>query len=313
VRYFTESDVRRLLPMGECVRLMRRVFEDLATGKARNQPRRRLTLPTGAVLHSMAGAFGDYFGTKIYSTHPAHGAHFHFVLYRAADGVPLALFEANFLGQIRTGAVSGLATDLLARADARTLAVVGTGFQARSQVEAVLAVRRIERVRVWGRSHERRLDFASECSAAFGVPVEAAGSAGEAVAGADIVVTATNSREPVIDADWVAPGAHVNAIGSNQATRRELPSALIGRAGLIAVDSREQARIESGDLLMALDDSGWNDPRIVELQEVAAGAVGRPSPESITIFKSNGLAVEDVAAAAHVYTAEPRGAEIGYS
>ena len=137
----TESDVQRLLPMRETVALMRRVFEALGKGEAVNQTRRRLVLPTGAVLHSLAGAFGGYFGTKVYSTHRRYGAHFLMLLYRAEDAEPLALVEANYLGQIRTGAVSGFATDLLARPDAATLAIIGTGFQARSQLAAMLAVR----------------------------------------------------------------------------------------------------------------------------------------------------------------------------
>jgi ornithine cyclodeaminase/alanine dehydrogenase-like protein (mu-crystallin family) len=302
VLFFSESDVRRLLPMPEAVRLMRQVFQDLAAGRAQNQPRHRLVLPSGSVLHSMAGACGKYFGTKIYSTHPHHGAHFLFLLYAAEDARPLALFEANILGQIRTGAATGFATDLLARADAETLAIIGTGFQARTQMEAVLSVRPIREVRVWGRTPERRERFAEECAMAFGTPVSAAASAELAVRGADIIVTATNSRVPVLEADWVKPGAHINAVGSNQAKRRELPGELVQRADLIAVDSLEQARQESGDLLMALEEADWQ--RVRELQDVAARPV---SASAITLFKSNGLGVEDVAAAAFVYESAGEG------
>jgi ornithine cyclodeaminase/alanine dehydrogenase-like protein (mu-crystallin family) len=296
VLFFSESDVRRLLPMREAIRLMRLVFEDLAAGRAQNQPRRRLVLPSGSTLHSMAGTFGNYFGTKIYSTHPRHGAHFLFLLYAAADAKPLALFEANYLGQIRTGAVSGLATERLARPEAAMLALIGTGFQARTQLEAVLAVRSIREVRAWSRSLEGRYRFVHEHAEPHGVPVRATHSAEDTVRGADIIVTATNSREPVLETGWVAPGAHINAVGSNQPKRRELPAELVRRADLIVVDSIEQARIESGDLLTALDETGWQ--RVRELKDVAA----RPEAAgAITLFKSNGLAVEDVAAAAHVY------------
>ncbi len=141
--YLTEDNVRRFLPMREAIRLMRETFEALARGSALNQARRRLALPTGSVLHSMAGAFGNYFGTKIYSTHARHGAHFFFLLFDAATGQPLALMEANHLGQIRTGAASGYATDLMAPPEAATLAIIGSGFQARTQLEATLAVRPI--------------------------------------------------------------------------------------------------------------------------------------------------------------------------
>jgi len=294
MRFFTESDVRRLLPMRAAIRQMRLAFEELGKGTGINQPRRRLILPTGAVLHQMAGAFGPYFGTKIYSTHPRGGAHFLFVLYAAEDGKPLALFEANRLGQIRTGAASGYATDLLAPAGARTLALIGTGFQARSQLEAALCVRRFREVRVWSRTPEKRERFAERCVAPD-VAVRPAGSAQEAVEGADAIVTATNARAPVLEDAWVKPGAHINAVGSNDPRRRELPAELVRRAELVVVDSLEQARLESGDLLMALDEAGWS--RVRELQDAPA----RPSPEAITVFKSHGLGVEDVAAAAYVY------------
>ncbi len=299
---FRESDVRRLLPMPAAIAALRRAFADLAAGRAQNQPRRRLVLPGGAALHSMAGSFSGYFGTKIYSTHPRHGTHFLFVLYRAEDAAPLALFEANYLGQIRTGAASGLAADLLAPPEASTVAVIGAGFQARSQLEAVLAVRTIRQVRVWSRTAERTAEFVREASERSGVVVEQTASAADAVQGADIVVTATNSKEPVLEAGWVAPHALVNAIGSNHPQRRELPPDLVRRAALVVVDSREQARIESGDLLGALPEEEGHPPKLVELAAVVAGAAARPT-EGITIFKSAGIGVEDVAAAAHVYEA----------
>ena len=297
--FFTESDVREGLPMADTVRLMRTVFTRLRSGEAINHPRRRLILPTGSVLHYMAAGDGKYFGAKLYSTNAKHGAHFLFLLYRAEDARPLAVFEANYLGQIRTGAASGYATDLLARAGADTLGVIGSGFQARTQVEAVLAVRQIRRVRVWSRSEDKRRAFAAKISEDLGVESAAVGTVEEAVAGAGIVVTSTNAREPVLDAAWVEPGTHINATGSNQAGKRELPADLIRRAALIAVDSIEQARMESGDLLLAVPAEQWSTLPLTELKEAPA----RPSEEAITIFKSNGLAAEDVIAAAYVYEA----------
>lgn len=290
----TENDVRELLPMADCIELMQTAFERLATGEALNQPRRRLILPAGSALHYMAASDGRYFGAKIYSSHPRHGAHFLFLLYRAADAEPLALIEANHLGQIRTGAASGLATRYMARGDAATLAIIGSGFQARTQLEAMRAVRAIRETRVWSRDPARRAAFAAENSA------RATSTAEEAVRGADIVVTATFAKEPVVAAEWIEPGAHINAMGSNQATRREIPAELVRRADRVVVDSIEQARMESGDLLMALDETGWS--RIVELKDVVAGRVqARTAPEHVTVFKSNGLAVEDVIAAGLVY------------
>ena len=293
----TEEDVRRLLPMREAVRLVREAFVGLADGSAINQPRRRLVTPEGAVLHQLAGAFGKYFGAKIYSTHVKHGAWFTVLLYDAATARPLAAIEANHLGQIRTGAASGVATDLLARQDAAVLGVIGTGFQAETQIEAIRVVRDIREVRVWSRSTERREAFARKVNA------RATGTAEEAIRGADIVVTATFAKDPVLEAAWVAPGAHVNAIGSNNPLRREIPADLVERAALIAVDAIDQARIESGDLLLAwTTPEQWADSRLVELSAVAVARRSRESNQDVTIFKSNGLGVQDIAVAGYVFS-----------
>ena len=275
--------------MSDAVRLLRLAFQEWRTGKARNQPRRRLVLPTGSVLHQLAGARGRYFGAKIYSTHPQHGAHFHVLLYDAETARPLAMIEANWLGQIRTGAASGLATDWLAGAEASTLGVIGTGFQSASQIEAIRAVRPIQSVRVWGRDAEKRKRFADANQAV------AVATAEEAVRDSDIVVTMTSAKDPVLEADWVSAEAHVNAAGSNRATHRELPAELIARAARIVVDDREQAKIESGDLILA--NFNWSDPRLMELKDVEA-ADERPG---ISIFKSNGLGLEDIAVAGYIY------------
>jgi alanine dehydrogenase len=284
--YFTESDVQELLPITEAIRLMRMAFEALAQGRAQNQPRRRLILESGSVLHSMAGAVGNYFGTKFYSTNPRYGAHFYFFLYDAKTARPLAQMEANYLGQIRTGAASGYATDLLANPQAKTLAIIGSGFQARTQLGAIRAVRPIQTVRVWSRSEEKRRAFAQECS------VTAVDTAEEAVRGADIVITATNSKDPVLENAWISDGTLVNAMGSNIANRRELPGDLVERAGLVAVDSLDQAKIEAGDLILA---NAWQ--HVVELQDIKP----HYDPKRVTIFKSIGIGVEDVAAAAFIY------------
>jgi ornithine cyclodeaminase/alanine dehydrogenase-like protein (mu-crystallin family) len=284
--YLSEEDVRAFLPMQAAIGVMRSAFEALAGGRAINQPRRRLILDSGSVLHSMAGSYLNYFGTKFYSTHPRYGAHFYFVLYDAQTAEPLAWMEANHLGQIRTGAATGYATDLLANSQADTLGVIGSGFQARTQVEAIRAVRPIQTVRVWSRDDAKRRKFAQECSAL------ATHSAEEAVRGAQIVVTATNSAEPVLEDAWIAPGTMINAMGSNVANRRELPSELVRRAALVAVDSIEQAKLEAGDLILNDD---WEN--VVELKNVKQHF----DPDQITIFKSLGICVEDVAAAAYVY------------
>jgi ornithine cyclodeaminase/alanine dehydrogenase-like protein (mu-crystallin family) len=284
--YLTEADVRELLPMREAIGVTRDAFEALAQGKAINQPRRRLILDTGSTLHSMAGSYRNYFGTKFYSVNPRHGMYAYFMLYDAQTAQPLAWMEAGSLGQIRTGAASGYATDLLANPQADTLAVIGSGFQARTQVDAIRAVRPIKTVRVWSRDEDKRRKFAEECSA------HATATTEEAVRGAQIVVTATPSQNPVLEDGWITPGTTLNAMGSNVANRRELPGELVRRAALVAVDSLDQAKIEAGDLI--LPDSWAN---VVELQNVQRHF----DPSQVTIFKSLGIGVEDVAAGAFVY------------
>jgi ornithine cyclodeaminase/alanine dehydrogenase-like protein (mu-crystallin family) len=282
--------------MPRAIALMRQVFEELAQKKAVNHPRRRLILPTGTVMHYMTAGDQQYLGAKVYTTNLKTGAHFLFLLYRSADAAPLAIIEANHLGQIRTGAATGYATDLMARKDAATLAIIGTGFQAETQVDAVAAVRPLREIRIWSRKPEKREQFAERLRAKGLKGVSIAASAEAAVAGAAIAVTATNSKDPVFAAEWVAEGTHINATGSNQANRRELPADILSRAALVAVDSKEQAAMESGDLLLASEEE-WDRQNLVELADVH----GRNDDRAITVFKSNGLALEDVVAAGWVY------------
>lgn len=294
--HITEDQVRKHLTMPKAIELMREAFGELASRHAVNHPRRRVILPTGSILHYMAAGGPRYFGAKIYASNPKHGVHFLFLLYRSEDAAPLAMIEANALGQIRTGAASGYATDLLARPKSGVLAVIGSGFQAETQVAAMRAVRDIREVRVWSRSPEKRAHFAGSVG---GV---AAASARAAVENADVVVTATSAKDPVFEDVWISAGTHINAMGSNQAGKRELPGAVFARAAVIAVDSLEQARMESGDILIAEQEGSWNGAGLVELKDVASGkAQGRTHPNQITIFKSNGLAIEDVLAAGYVY------------
>ncbi len=297
----TDNQVRELLPMGECVARMRECFAALGRGEAWNVPRRRLFVPTGTVMHQLAGAWGGYLGTKIYTTNVQRGAmYFHLLLYDAASAEPLALIEANHLGQIRTGAASGVATELLAAAAVSEVALIGAGFQAWTQLEAVLHVRPAPVARVYSRKAEKRESFAARARAALGVEVTAAATAEACVRGAQVVITSTYAKEPVLASEWVDTQAHVNATGSNQADRREIPSELVRRAGLIAVDSIEQARMEAGDLLLAVPEGEWGRLPLVELGRIAADA-GFRRPQGVTIFKSLGLGVQDVAAAALVY------------
>lgn len=300
--YISETDVLACLPMSRAMELVEHAFRQLADGSAINHPRRRVILPTGSVFHYMAAGTPDYFGLKAYSVNAKTGAHFEVLLYRSSDGLPLATLEANHLGQIRTGAASGVATKYLAREDAGVAAIIGSGFQAQTQLEAVANARKLREVRVWSRKRERREEFARNCAEKFNLNVRATETARECVEGADIITTATSSKEPVFESDWIAPGAHINGTGSNWAQRRELPAALLfERAAIVAVDSVEVAKIESGDLLIPLSEPGRGSFPGVELSEIVAGKrPGRTSAGQITVFKSNGLAVEDIAVAGYI-------------
>jgi alanine dehydrogenase len=212
------------------------------------------------------------------------------------------LIEANYLGQMRTGAATGVATRVLARADARTAGIVGTGLQARTQLEAVAQTRKLERVHAFGRDPERRETFAKDMTARIGVPVMPVATAEEAVRGAEILITSTTSTNPVVEGRWLEPGVHINAIGSNFANKREIDGEAVRRADVIAADSVEQSKIEAGDLILAFGEGvkGWDSVR--ELSDIIVGkAPGRTKRDQITLFKSNGIAIEDVVVAGRIY------------
>ncbi len=299
----SEADVRALLTMPMALEAVEQSLRRLAEGQAILHPRRRIELPGRAFLHYMAAAdvVSGYVGLKIYTS--VHGAlRFLVPLYRAKTGELVALVEADYLGQMRTGAGSGVATRCMAREDARTVGIVGTGLQARTQLEGLAVVRKLERIRAFGRNPERRAEFCREMSERLGLPVTPASSAEEAVRSADIVVTATTAHHAVVRGAWLESGMHINAIGANFPQKRELDDEAISRAAVVAVDSIEQSKLEAGDLIQAFQDdvSRWASVR--ELGEIVAGrAPGRTNPQEITLFKSNGIAIWDVAVAARVY------------
>ncbi|MFZ0820812.1 MAG: ornithine cyclodeaminase family protein [Candidatus Acidiferrales bacterium] len=297
-----EKDVRELLTMSDAIAAVEEVMRRQAAGQAIVHPRHRLELPDKGFLHYMAGAdvAAGLVGMKLYTS--VHGAlRFLVPLYRSGTGELIALVEADYLGLMRTGAASGVATRYMARQDSRTLGVIGTGYQASSQITAVAAVRKLNRVRVFGRDDERRARFAAEMSARMYINVEPAASAEEAVRGADIIVTATTALKSVLDGAWIAPGTHINAIGANFPQKRELDDAAVARALRIVVDFIEQAKIEAGDLIQAFaqNPARWN--AVHELSEVITGKFpGRANAEEVTLFKSSGIAIWDVAVAAKV-------------
>lgn len=304
------DDVKRLLPMEECIELMAAVLADLARG-AVWQPLRFVVRPPeepslmGLMPAHRSGPAASY-GLKavcIFPSNAARGLDLHqggVLLFDGETGALRALVDASAITATRTAAVSAVATRALAREDVRELAILGSGVQARAHLEAMAAVRPFERGRVWSRTLEHAAAFAAEAQAPF--PVEAVGSAEEAVRDADVVVTATSSVEPIVRRDWLKPGAHVNAVGSSIPTARELDADTMAAAALFA-DARESMVNEGGDYLFAVSKAGIGPDHIrAELGEVLVGSgEGRRGEDELTVFKSLGLAAEDLAAAEDVY------------
>jgi alanine dehydrogenase len=299
--YLTEADVEWLLDMPTAIECVETAFREWAAGRAENQPRRRVATPDG-ILHVMS-ASAEYLGfhaAKIYST-TREAARFHVLLYRAGTGELVAMIEANRLGQMRTGAVSGVATRVMARPDAAIVGCFGTGLQARTQLQAVCAVRKIERIEVYGRHEDRRKQFAAEMTELCNVPVVPVATPDDVAAEKDIVITATTSKVPVFEGRVLDEGTHLNVIGSNWLTRAEVDMDTLRRADRIVCDSEEACRLEAGDFVPAIEAGVLEWDRVHELSAVLADEeTGRALPEDITLFKSVGLALCDLAVAVHI-------------
>jgi ornithine cyclodeaminase/alanine dehydrogenase-like protein (mu-crystallin family) len=302
VLLLSEDDVRRLLTMAMALEAVEAGLRKLSLDEAENVPRSRCRTDH-VMLHVMsATAKGvGYLGYKAYST-SQRGAWFHVGLFDGRGGEPLALIEADYLGQMRTGAASGVAAKYLSNPQAAMVGCYGTGKQARTQILAVCAVRPVKRVSVYSRLEENRRRFAEEMSRECHVevlPVERP----EAVArGQDIIITATSATEPVLHGDWIEDGTHLNVIGSNYLRKAEIDVTAVRRANLVVVDSKEQAKLEAGDLVPAVEAGGLRWADVVELGEVIVGRTsGRGGAADVTLFKSVGLAIEDVVTAARVY------------
>jgi ornithine cyclodeaminase/alanine dehydrogenase-like protein (mu-crystallin family) len=301
--HISEAEVRQVLTMSMALEAVEEMSRKQARDEVLVHPRRRFELPDGGFFHYMAAAdfTAGFLAMKQY-TFVRGKIRFLVPLYEIASGDLVAMIEADYMGQLRTGAASGIATKYLARRDASAAAIIGTGGQARTQLEAIAAVRKLESVRVYGRDAERRKKFADEMSSRIGVPVEPAGSSSEAAQGAHILCTATTAAHPVVSGAELASGVHINAIGANHAHKRELDAEAVARAGIIVVDSADQSRQEAGDLILAFkgDETRWAS--VKTLSDVVAGKVsGRTSDTEVTIFKSNGIASWDLAVAMQVY------------
>ena len=301
--HVSEAEVREVLAMPEAIQAVEEISRKQAAGEVVVHPRRRFELPAGGFFHYMAAAdySAGFVAMKQY-TYVRGKLQFLVPLYEMASGNLLALIEADYMGQLRTGAASGVATKYLARENSFVAAIIGTGGQARTQLEAIAAVRNLEAVRVYGRDAAKREKFCAEMSARLGIRVTAAGSAGEAVRGADIVCTATTASQPVVLGSDLSPAVHINAIGANHSHKRELDDEAVASADVIVVDSVEQSRQEAGDLIIAFhgDEICWTG--VKKLSDVVAGKTsGRTSNAEVTLFKSNGIASWDLAVAMKVY------------
>jgi alanine dehydrogenase len=298
--YLKEEDVAALVAVPEVIDLLDSTFRLQSAGQAWTNPRQRLRLP-GATLHIMAGAIPGYFGYKSYTV-TAGKTRFLFFLYSAQTTDLLAIIEADALGQIRTGAATGLATRLLSKPDSTEATIFGAGWQAQSQLLAIDTVRSLKRVWILNKRPERREDFMKKMQPLVKARLVPADSPEEAVGASQVVTTITSSREPVLKGAWLQPGVHVNAAGGNMLVRREIDDDVVLRANRLVVDSIEQSKIESGEFIGAIETGRrhWED--FVELRDVAAGLKpARTSELDITLFKSGGVAMEDVAVGALVY------------
>ncbi|MDD5295906.1 MAG: ornithine cyclodeaminase family protein [Rhodocyclaceae bacterium] len=299
--YLREEEIRQLLTMAMAVEAVESAHRSHAQGMAQDVPRSRIRNPRSA-LHILQGGLAPegVMGYKAYTT-SREGNRFLVHLFDAGDGRPLAVMEADFLGMMRTGAVGGVAARWLAREDARVAGVFGSGWQARGQIEALCLVKKLERIKVFARDADKLARFCADMSARTGCEVMPARDARDAVAGSDIVATITTAATPLFDGDWLEPGCHVNAAGSNALIRRELDEKAVRRAGLVCVDSRAVALKEAGDLLPPLEKGRLTEGALVELGEIIAGfRPGRTDARQITLFESQGMAIQDLALASRL-------------
>jgi ornithine cyclodeaminase/alanine dehydrogenase-like protein (mu-crystallin family) len=301
--FLDEHCVAELVGMDDALDAVEEVFGEVGRGNVTNVPRIRAPLSEGTLRITAAVLnYRGYYGVKVSSTTVFESSAGRvFSLYKAGSGELAAVVQVFGMGALRTGAASGIATKYMARKDASRLGVVGTGRQARTQVQAICKVRPITEIRVFSRSAENRASFCADI-ADFGRQAEPVNSAEAAVRDCDIVVTATTATEPVLLGEWLAPGTHINAIGANYEYRRETDSEAIGRTTIIATDDLDQVKYEATDIVAPVAEGiiGWD--RVVGLGDVVAGNVpGRQSEEDITLFKSLGVALEDVALAARAY------------
>jgi ornithine cyclodeaminase/alanine dehydrogenase-like protein (mu-crystallin family) len=320
IRVLRGAEVRELLPMAECIELMQRTMIAVSEGRVVLPLRSILVMPGDrGMMGMMPGYLADpeCFGVKLVSLiprnkPPQYSSHLGLVLlFEAEHGRPVALLDAAEITAIRTAAASGLATRLLARPEAGDLALLGAGEQARSHLEAMLSVRALRRIRVWARDRDKARLFAEAAGERHRIAVETSPTVREAIAGADIICTTTKAREPILQGEWLTPGTHLNVVGSSIAAAAEIDTAAVVKARFF-VDRRESTINEGGEYLRALKSGAITADHILgEIGEVANGSKkGRSSPLDVTLYKSLGIAPQDLASA-HYILEKARAAGVG--
>ncbi|HJW23839.1 MAG TPA: ornithine cyclodeaminase family protein [Rhodocyclaceae bacterium] len=302
--FVTEEDVKQVLTMPMALEAVESAHRDLSLGQAQDIPRARSRLPQ-TVLHILQGALPaqGVLGYKAYTSNRS-GNRFLVHLFDAATGIQQAVIQADYMGMMRTGAASGVAAKWLARSEARVAGVFGSGWQAEGHVEAICTALSLERVKVFGRKADKLVDFCARMTERTGVQVVPAASPEETVRGSDIVGTVTTAATPLFEADWLESGAHINAAGSNALIRQEVSEAAVRRCALVCVDSVPTALAEAGDLQPLLEKGRLHQRQLVELGDVIIGRrSGRTVPEDITLFESQGMAIQDLAIAVRVLAA----------
>ncbi|MEN1967913.1 ornithine cyclodeaminase family protein [Lentibacillus sp. N15] len=302
--FLSEKNVVSLLPMKKAIEAVKYGLTELGLDRAQNQPRARVAIEN-TTLNTMSASIpgANIMGVKNYTFTPmaAKDPIAYFLLF-SGEGDLLCMMEADELGRIRTGAVTGLATDYLAAPHSKIAALLGTGFQAETQLKAICEVRDLDCVHVWSRNPKSVDDFCRRLQPEINAELKPAENIERAVNDADIITTATSAPQPILSGDLINQGVHVNAIGNNRAYEREIDGEAVKRADLIITDSIEQSKMESGDLVIANKEGIAVWERVHELTDLIVGkSIHRTSADQITMFKSNGLAIEDVAAAYFVY------------
>lgn len=298
--YITEVEVDRLVNIEDAIEAVENVGRSMAAAETILIPRARLRMGNG-FLHIMPASLekDGVFGYKAYTSFKGK-VRFFVHLFDNKTGELLAIIEADKLGQLRTGAASGAATRILARKDASTFGLIGSGYQAESQLTAVLAVHDFRSVKVFSRNFDHAQSFCQRMQGVSRAPLEAVKDAAEAAA-CDVVATATSAMDPVLLGDMLKAGCHINAVGGNMLVKREMDERAVGRADVIVIDSREQGEKECGDFLPLLEKGKLHWSEVYEFRDLFGGAAARTNDDQITLFKSQGIAPWDVALAKKVY------------